>query len=44
MSSLLRHRPSAAMVVACIALTIALGGTSYAVFKLPAGSVGTKQL
>jgi hypothetical protein len=32
------------MVVACIALTIALGGTSYAAIKLPAGSVGTKQL
>jgi hypothetical protein len=32
------------MIVACIALTVALGGTSYAAIKLPAASVGTKQL
>jgi hypothetical protein len=32
------------MVVACIALTVALGGTSYAAIKLPRNSVGTKQL
>jgi len=32
------------MVVACIALAIALGGTSYAALRLPANSVGTKQL
>jgi hypothetical protein len=32
------------MVVACIALSVALGGTSYAAIKLPANSVGTKQL
>jgi hypothetical protein len=44
MRAVLRHRPSPAMVVACIALTIALGGTSYAATKLPARSVGTKQL
>jgi hypothetical protein len=31
-------------VVAYLALFIALGGTSYAAIKLPAGSVGTKQL
>lgn len=37
-------RPSPAMVVACIALIVALGGTSYAAIKLPANSVGTKQL
>ena len=36
--------PSPAMVVACIALIIALGGTSYAAIRLPANSVGTKQL
>jgi hypothetical protein len=36
--------PSPAMIVACIALTVALGGTSYAAIRLPAGSVGTKQL
>jgi hypothetical protein len=39
-----RVRPSPSMVVACIALAIALGGTSYAALKLPARSVGTKQL
>jgi hypothetical protein len=38
------HWPSPAMVVACVALTVALGGTSYAALKLPANSVGTKQL
>jgi hypothetical protein len=32
------------MIVACIALTVALGGTSYAAIRLPAASVGTKQL
>jgi hypothetical protein len=33
-----------ANVVACIALFVALGGASYAAFKLPRNSVGTKQL
>jgi hypothetical protein len=33
-----------ANVVACLALFIALGGASYAAFKLPKNSVGTKQL
>jgi hypothetical protein len=32
------------MVVACLALSVALGGTSYAAIKLPKNSVGTKQL
>jgi hypothetical protein len=36
--------PSAAIVIACVALAVALGGTSYAAFSLPANSVGTKQL
>jgi hypothetical protein len=36
--------PSPAMIVACIALLIALGGTSYAAITLPTNSVGTKQL
>jgi hypothetical protein len=36
--------PSPAMVVACIALLIALAGTSYAAIRLPANSVGPKQL
>jgi hypothetical protein len=39
-----RHTPSPAMVVACLALMVALGGTSYAAIRLPANSVGTKQL
>jgi hypothetical protein len=37
-------RPSPAMVVACIALAVALGGTSYAAITLPKNSVGPKQL
>ena len=45
MKHLLRLRPSPAMVVACIALTVALGGTSVAAIQaLPKNSVGTKQL
>lgn len=44
MKSILRHRPSPAMVVACIALAVALGGTSYAAISLPRNSVGTAQL
>src|SRR5262245_42626370 len=39
-----RRRPSPALVIACLALAIALGGTSYAAVSLPANSVGTKQL
>ena len=35
---------SPAMVIAMIALTVALGGTSYAAIVLPAHSVGAKQL
>jgi hypothetical protein len=38
------RRPSPAMVIALIALVVALGGTSYAAFNLPRGSVGTKQI
>ena len=44
MHRLLRHRPSPAMIVACIALVFSLGGTSYAAVVLQANSVGTKQL
>lgn len=44
----MRHRgiptPCPAMVVALIALIVALGGTSYAAFRLPTNSVGTTQL
>ena len=38
------RRPSAALVVAVMALVLALGGTGYAVSQLPKNSVGTKQL
>ena len=38
------HVPSPAMIVACVALFIAMGGTSYAAATLAANSVGTKQL
>jgi hypothetical protein len=44
MKRILRRMPSPAMVVACIALAVALGGTSYAAIKLPRNSVGTTQL
>ena len=44
MRRLLSSRPSPAMVVACIALIVALGGTGYAAIKLPRNSVGNKQL
>lgn len=39
-------RPSPAMVVACVALLIALGGTSYATASqlIPSDAVGTEQL
>lgn len=38
------RRPSAAMIVSLIALFVALGGSAYAALRLPAGSVGSKQL
>jgi hypothetical protein len=40
----LAKRPSPAMVVALIALFVAMGGTGYAVTKLPKRSVGSIQL
>ncbi len=43
MRSLRRHL-TYANAAATIALFVAFGGTSYAAFSLPAGSVGTKQL
>ena len=36
--------PSPALVIALIALMVALGGTGYAVTKLPRGSVGAAQV
>ena len=45
MKGLMRHRPSPAMVVACLALGIALTGTSVAaVNALAPNSVGTAQI
>ena len=46
MRKLLRRRPSPAMVVACIALLVALGGTSIAAVSqlVPRNSVGAAQL
>ena len=46
MSSAFRKRPSAALVVASLALLVALGGTSFAAAKLtlPRNSVGNAQL
>ena len=38
-------RPSPALVISCVALGVALGGTSYAtVLQIPKNSVGTPQL
>ena len=44
MHVLKRFRPSPAMVVACLALLLALGGTGYAAIKLPRNSVTTVQV
>jgi hypothetical protein len=44
MSRLRLRAPSPALVLSFVALIIALGGTSYAAFSLPNGSVGTAQL
>jgi hypothetical protein len=46
MRHVLRRRPSPAMVVACLALVVALGGTSVAAVSqlVPRNSVGTAQL
>ena len=40
----MRRHIHPATVIACLALVIALSGTSYAAFVLPANSVGSKQL
>jgi hypothetical protein len=42
--SLMRRRPSAALVVSFLALFVALGGASFAAFRLPVHSVGNAQL
>jgi hypothetical protein len=40
----MRTRISPALVIACVALIVALGGASFAAVTLPRSSVGTKQL
>jgi hypothetical protein len=42
--TLLRRRPSPAIVIASVALFVALGGASYAAVFLPANSVGNSQI
>ena len=44
MAGITRRRPTPAIVIACIALAVALSGTSYAALVLPANSVGSKQI
>jgi hypothetical protein len=42
--SLMRRRPSAALVVSFLALFVALGGAGWAALRVPPNSVGTAQL
>jgi hypothetical protein len=44
MNAIRTRVPSPAMIVACVALVVALGGVSYAATVLPKNSVGTTQL
>ena len=44
MQRLIDRRPSPAMVVACVALIVALGGTGYAAVKIPRDSITARQL
>jgi hypothetical protein len=44
MRSIPHRLPLPAMIVACVALVVALGGVSYAAGVLPKGSVGTAQI
>jgi Collagen triple helix repeat (20 copies) len=44
MRNLKLQRPSPALVVSLVALSVALGGTGYAAIVLPANSVGAKQI
>jgi hypothetical protein len=44
MKTIRKRLPSPAMLVACVALVVALGGVSYAAGVLPKNSVGTAQL
>jgi hypothetical protein len=42
--SILRRRPSAALLVSCVALFVSLGGASYAAVTIPNNSVGAAQI
>lgn len=42
--SVMRRRPSAALIISCVALFVALGGAGYAAVSIPNNSVGTAQL
>jgi hypothetical protein len=44
MTRLRRFQPTPSMVVACLALVVALGGTGYAAIAIPRNSVGAVQL
>ncbi len=44
LARLTSRRPSPAFVISCLALFIALGGTSYAAAKLKKNSVGTREI
>lgn len=44
LKSLMRRRPSAAIVISSVALFMSLGGVGYAAISIPDNSVGTNQL
>ena len=44
LKSLMRRRPSAAIVISCVALFMSLGGVGYAAISIPNNSVGAAQL
>ncbi|MFT4050119.1 MAG: hypothetical protein QM648_09835 [Solirubrobacterales bacterium] len=44
MKKLLKHRPSAALVISCLALFVALGGTGYAAAKINGASLKNKSV
>jgi hypothetical protein len=44
LKSLMRRRPSAAIVISCVALFMSLGGVGYAAISIPNNSVGSAQL
>lgn len=39
-----KHKPTPALIISLIALSVALGGTAYAAVSIPKNSIGTKQL